>query len=779
MHAEDPYLPLHAEARVLTKAAREAEIAYDELFLAFTAEDLLSAGRDSSIVHLAGHGRGGRWRCYWRGDREVAILTSQDLVDAWRDAPPRLFVLDFCESSSEADALRLAEAIKGAIALHAYSQQTFSREQNAPTSSMALDLVASLPTAVLALRTTADDTQAREFVGAFYDAHLVDGLPLEEAFAQAVAERGFHDDAGLPVPCLYISTDQPATHRDGTRASDQPGPVESLDDRQRRCLNTFYKAIGPLGRAMGGQRMCSVTGDIGDSRELLIESLRDATALWTSITAGVECPEPVVEVINDHHHLVKWTLGAEGHSVGVGIDLEGLPPDTTIGELLACRRRLAFEELLLVAYATCDVPPIVEAVIACNVGAIAKRLQKVAAGRSSLTDRKVRWDLASELIDCLPADRRSTIRAWSDAKWEKLQSFGPMAIDIFASRFLLSAYSWMMVTTVRALDHMVERLELNPEIVWAKLTELIAAGLAQRGVDLLANGTPPLLSLDLLTAARAWAACSDEAAHAFAEHAIDGEIVALGLDHGIDGQATGRLAALAQTCLTVGDPRAGRLLAELAVRDDGAAVAAKLRERADTTVRQAMDEHMAEDVPNAWDTWERLYQRGQLKEAASILDEIAEDPGGADHPLRIAVTRLGVTELSPSDLLAQATDIERQLIASLDDREATNTDLDLLLMTRQMKASAMHDLGTGIAAAEILQWHFVQAVSLGASPSQLVAAGASAVAALAQEGALAQAREVWDRIEGSVNGMRSSADRMAGHRWAASRTQRASRKAAG
>lgn len=760
LRAEDPYLPLHAEASALTLVAREARMAYDELFLALTAEDILSAGRDSLIVHLAGHGSNGRFGCHWRA-RETAVLTSYDLIDAWKDVPPRLVVLDFCESSSEAEALRLAEAnMTGSLALHAYAEPTYSLEPAAPTSSMALDLVGSLPTAVLALRTTADDAQAREFVGAFYSAHLVNGLSLEEAFARAVAERGFHDDAGLQVPCLYVSEEQPEALRAGWMPSDEAAPVRSLGDRQRRCLNSFYKAIGPLGQAMGQTRICSITGDIGDSRDLLTKSLTEVTDLWNSITADDDRPEPTVRVIDDCHHLVQWTHPGEGPIAGIDIDLECLPSGLAIGELLTSRRGLAFADLLLVAQATCDVPAIVEAAVACDVGAIAKRLNEVAASRSPLTDRTMRWDLASELIDCLPADYRATVRTWSDDKWEKLQTLGPLAIDIFASRFLLGELHWMLDTTARALDYMVNRLDLNPEVVWAKLSELISAGLGQRGIDVVADGVPPTVSFDLLTAARAWAACSDAAAGAFLEHAIDRDIAYLGLDHKVAGLATGPLASLAEVCLSVGDPRAGRLLAELAARDDGAQVATELRERADTTVRHMMDGYLAVEVRDAWQTLEGLYDVGRLEDARGILDEIALDPDGVDHPLRIATTRLAMADLSPSDLLTQASDIERQLEALLAGRSVTGTDLDLLLMARQLKAEAMRDLGATVAAAEILRGHFVQARSMGARQSQLVAAGGIAVAALAEDGAVASAREIWAGIVELVYKMHPSAEKV-------------------
>lgn len=174
---EDPYLPLHDEAARLAELCASLGISLEELFVCFTAEHLLDRSRGATIVHLAGHGQRGLWRCVNR-DGHSRAMSSQDLITAWAELPPRLVVLNFCESSSERESSDLVGAMtRGGIAQWRHESQT---HQGTPehSTSMALDLVSALPVAVLALRSPIDDFDARKLVHAFYRLHLRDGLSL-------------------------------------------------------------------------------------------------------------------------------------------------------------------------------------------------------------------------------------------------------------------------------------------------------------------------------------------------------------------------------------------------------------------------------------------------------------------------------------------------------------------------------------------------------------------------------------------------------------------------
>jgi hypothetical protein len=236
--SDQHYIPLHLEADRLAEHARSSGI---------------------PLVHLAGHGREGAMCCEWR-DSPTSMLTSAHLVDAWQDQSPRLVVLGFCESSSERDELRSTQVVgTGEMSLQDYASWMSSTTLT-PSSSMAVDLAAALPVAVIALRTNADDAQARRFLDAFFGAHLREGLSVERAYARALADCSFHDGVGLPIPILYVGGGAEPL---ATTASAQPanGPVRCLASPHRRCVNTFYKATSPLGQAVGDAWGCRITGD--------------------------------------------------------------------------------------------------------------------------------------------------------------------------------------------------------------------------------------------------------------------------------------------------------------------------------------------------------------------------------------------------------------------------------------------------------------------------------------------------------------------------------------
>jgi hypothetical protein len=756
LRSEDGFLPLHREASVVERAARRANIAYDELFLACAAEDILSVGERASILHLTGHGHAGLWRCHWRQRDEVA-LTSSELIQAFGQQAPQLFVLDFCESSSEAEALRIAEAtMTGMLALHDYSVQAFSLEHTAPSSSMAIDLAAALPTAVLALRTSADDTQARRFVEAFYDAFLVDRQPLRQAFARAVAEQGFYDDAGIPVPSLFLSSALSDFDSRETSPAPRTGVVRASSNSHRWCLNAFYKAIGTLGVSLEKRVLCSVSGNVGDSRDRLVESLDEAIRLWAAITGAAQPPEPVVKSLGDYNFLVRWKLSdAEAGGGLIGIDLESMPSEIALVELLANRRGIGFADLTLIGFATCDVPLTVEALSTARIEPLAERLRQL-FDRSALGDRSLRWRLASELIDHLPTEQAATIRRWSDAKWERLQGLGPLAVDLCAARFVLGDESWLFESSAAAFDLLIARLDLDPDEVWETIVAMIEAGVGQRGTDLLTEESPKQLLIDMLTASRAWAACSEEAVAVYGEHLVNRQVSAMGAGHDLSGVTTERLASLGNLCVAVGDQRIVEVMVELERRDGGRAAAAQLRSGADASITAEVEHRLAAVEPDPWVEWRRLHEAGEAGEAEVRLATLGEDPEATDHPLRIDLIRLGTSDLDPAEVVERSTDLERRLIEPLHDRAATDTEHELLLMARQIKARALDQVGESQAAAEVLFDNFNFALAEDADLPRLIAAGSSAAAALVDSGDVRRARSTWDVIARAVEGLHPS-----------------------
>jgi hypothetical protein len=754
LRPEDNFLPLHHEAAAVEEVARRAGIDYDELFLACTAEDILAAAQPASILHLSGHGHAGVWRCQWRGKDESA-LTSSDLIQAFGQKTPHLFVLDFCESSSEAEALRVAEAaMTGMVALHDYSVTSLAVDKPAPSSSMAMDLAAALPTAVLALRTSADDTQARRFVEAFYRAFLVDRRPLEEAFAVAVADRGFYDDAGVPVPALFLSEAFAKADPYDRARSPRDGRVRALSHAQRWRLNAYYKAVGAFAVGFESRVFCSISGSIGDCRERLAETLDATIERWAEITGAAAPPDPVAEELTERNFFLRWNLSeADSGGALTGIDIETMPAEIALIELLSNRSGLSFPDLSLVGFATCDVPLTVEALPKARLGPLAERLRQIYEARAPEGDRSLRWTLASELIDHLPAEQARVIRRWSDDKWEKLRALGQLAVDLSAARFVLGDDGWLFESSAAAFDRIILRLDLSPDQVWATILQMIEAGIAVRGSDLLTERSPKQLTIDLLTASRAWAACSDEAVAALTEHHIGLQVRALGIGHDLAGAPTESLVSLANLCVGSGDPRAVELILELEGRSDGAAIAARLRAAADPSIATEVERRLAATQQDRWSEWRQLHDAGRAPEAAVVLAEISKDPKASDHPLRPELIQLGVSDLEPAESLRRVGDLERRLTEPMGGRPATDTEHELLLMARQIKARALDRLGERQAAAEALVETFNFACTAGAEPPQVVSAGSSAVAALADAGDVKRARATWEVIDGAVQSL--------------------------
>lgn len=762
---EDHYLPLHAEASALTDLAFEAGIPHDELFLCFAAEDLLAITRTASVVHLAGHGREGALACYWREANARRTLVSTDLIAAWDDAPPRLVTLSFCESSSEVDALRLIEATQGGEeALQEYILRGMSPVPDHPSPSMALDLAAALPTAVLALRTAADDYQVRELGRDFYRRHLLQRDPVEKAYAEALRSHSFHDEAGLPVPTLYVSEVLLPQLRVAPPVPSSPPPpsvVPPLKRRERRRVNLFHRATAPLGKELARNWICFIAGAIGSELHAEVTTALRNAVNSLDLAQGQPREPPVEDVLEGglYAYLTRSLDPCDDHRGGIGIDLESLPADVAIGELLVDRRSVPFSDLAWLAKLTCGVPAILDAVLEADVSKLAGQLAEEARRRPSILDRSAHRDLSEELISRLDPARRDDIVAWADAKWRAVEARGRLAIDIVASGYLLGEDAHRFELTVESLSRLSRKIGTPMAEIHAVLDDLVAAGVALPDLAAVSDGVPKFLMVDMLTASRAWAACSPDAADAYIEHLLERTMRALPDAEHIGALSSGQLAYLAEVCLAVEDRRFALLLELLAERDDGADLAAQLRVRASA---EMLDRRKTENALDPWDRWDDLYRSGRWQEAEALLDEIGIGQAAhRGHPLRPAVSRLSLTDPAQGDGgLSAATALERQLLELLGDPGENDLELGYLLGVRQIKARAMNACGDADGAAAVMIDGFRQTQRHAHHPSVAVFAGASAISLLGQLGRSREARAVWESIEGSVHGLPVSAAKL-------------------
>lgn len=738
------YLPLHLEAELLAERARSAGVSLDELFVCFTAEDVLHATRGASIVHLAGHGMEGALRCEWRG-RSASVLTASDLVDAWRERAPNLVVLGFCESSSERDELRWTRvAARGDLSLRDLARIVPATAT--PSASMAFDLVAALPTAAIGLRTNADDTEARRFLDAFYGAHLNRGLTLERAYARALAECGFLDGVGLPVPVLYSSADHELIERRAaTGAAD--APVRCVSPVERRCLNLLYQATAPLGIAIDGAWGCRVSGANAGLRSGLASGMQAATEVWRGIQ-GVAGPHPALAVgaIDEAHWEIvsRPVIPAEPLPRIVRVDLDRWPRSVTIGELLAARADASLDRLQLLARATCDVPALVAAVLATGVDATAGALHE-RMGDGAATD----WELARELLELLPDEVVGPVRDWAERRWRVVESIGQTAIDVAAAFAVVPEDESLVDPGQPILTAIYRRTGLDPAEHRSALREMAEAHIISFGTGLLEGELAETMDCDMLTAQRGWHHRSGGAAAALAECQVERELDLLPSIDFIESFETPRLAWLAERCLECDHPRLPSLLRELAGREEGAEIARSLANRRESGQNRGRPVEVVK--PNEdprWGSWDELIAKARFEEAAELLDAIEASAMATDHPLRIDANRL-ITRMADPDqeaLLRDAEALEERLAAEAPPEERSSALVELLLVTRQAAASALQRLGRPGEAAGVLLGHFEETLKLGSQPSACIYAGIHAITMLCLNDEADRARPVCDLL---------------------------------
>lgn len=720
----DDYLCLHEEARLIQQAAAEGGHAVEEMFVAFTGDEFLARGRGRTVVHLAGHGSGLAMRCPRRVGDEQA-LTAREMVEAWSDAPPGLIVLNFCESSSEREVSRLlSPALRDSVALYAYEARLVAAEDVA-LGSMALDLAAGMATAVIAMRTPIHDVAAREFATRLYQEYLGRGVPLREAFRRALQVNCPVDRSGVPVPVLFLST------RHEPHAEPGGATLGPPDDRERRYVNYLYNGFAAWAQLAERRWLGSVTGWDRDVRRYLLARLTRPTV------HGVPHVEPVTDMS------VFVFGGASGtEAAAVGFDTDSVPTSVPAREVAA---HLAIDrpsDQLLLADATCQVPSIVEALSEVPLEAVIASLRAIELGRSPLLDRSVRWDVARALIEFLPDDRRRAVLEWSDAKWARLEALGPLAIDVAAARFLLGDDFYFSDRLHEMLIPMGKARGLALEGLGQVLADIAVAEIGSTSVDVATGSYPTVISIDLLTASRAWAHCADEAAASYTASYVDARTAFLGGRDAADAVGTMDLVVLAQLCLATRDQRLWPLL-EVLRRRRTDSLAERLAEAA-ATARFVRDEPDRDGRPE-WEPVVEHLHHGRVSAALRAVEALEGSPAFDSLDVRAARLMLADPGDDPRRALEQANALIDEVLSALGDSHAdAQGPLTLLNGLRQVAAVAVDALGDPDAATAMLTRHWNEANALGGEVTQRVLAGGLLAQRLHAGGRLAEARELVD-----------------------------------
>lgn len=733
--ADDPYLPLHKEAEALVRLMEPTAFTVEEMFLSFSAEDLCDAGRGAAIVHIAGHGSHNGIRMSSRLMPNLNTVDAAQFVRAWRDNAPNLVVLNACESANDRDVAEMigvanVSDIGGAEHLAGLVSGTAS------LSSMALAIAAALPTAVIALRVPVDDVDARRFAESFYLRYLVDELHLPSAFEAAVREAGFTDDLGVPVPRLFVNSAWTPIERDtsvevGVRTS------SVMTYGERRCMNIFYNVFAPLAESDLTMTIVHVSGDNETLRGLSVSAVERLMSIrWpaTKMERTERSPSENAQVTT-----LRVVGAGPEKPVLMGIDVESLPDQIAVGELFARRGTLSTHELWLVHHATGSVPALVLGVLDADMEGLAKKLVAIAGERRLLLDPGLGWELAQAAIRSLPAGQRAELQRWSDHKWSILRDLGPLAVDIAAVRCVQGPTHWMPRNTIEMLGHYIQDAGVTAAALVATLRALVDSGVAGIGPDEFYGGRREVTSVDLLTAYRAWAACSDSAriAHtrAFVHRAAEPAL----MDQGdVPVEWLHHLARLA----VAGRSDALWLFADRLAEAGEENLAADLRRRGEDVGMVAL--HLEKSsLAKAWSRFEDVSNTA-FPEAGGYLDEIAQMPDA--NPNEVAAMRLALaaSDEDPPALLERAAALEEELL--LEWTSASDHDLHPLTLVRQAKATALLALGRREESAAVLAAHFEWAITEVGPTDSVALAGALAVRRMLQVGMLAEGVRLADRL---------------------------------
>lgn len=754
--ADEPYLPLHREAECISRTASKADLALREFFICFDFNRFLAYAAGSRIVHLAGHGSQGTFRCMMGNTN---VLGSDALIAAWKHAPPGLVILNFCESSSERDSPRFG-ALARAQALELdllWSQRLHGTGER--TSSMALDLAAALPTSVLALRLPVDDIKTRRFIGRFYELLLIEQASVADSCYEAIDELDFFDDLGLPVPVLYQS-------RAGSDSTHLPRVTQSrktdgfaLGPQERRIINIFYNAFAPLSHALGrGKVLFEVTGsdpELHLAVQRAIGSLvANNNAMELVYPSGTGLTKVSQRELQASARLYDCVPGTPSDFFGAGmIELEDIPSDVALGELRDVASTLQAADYLLLSYAACNVPGIVDAVSKSDVNGLVSKLRRVAAARSEF-ERHLRSDLVQVLLRELPDRLIAQTRIWLNAQWESVVNLGSVAVDIAASRYLLGRTSHLLPETQRMLSYYLDHTQIDAAEISEKCQQLINEGIAKDfHLALLDAGNhEQFFSINLFLASRAWSACSPEARKAYLEAYIDRELALESLDQ-LQGWSTARLTRTAQACVENRDNRLWGIIAEIRGRPDGVVIAEYLAEVGGDVPKPVEADRLSPILLTR--QVDDLISQFQYQAAAQAIAQIR---AGADLRDERLAWWLEVKELMIAAYTLQPDAAER-LIEFADDLESRLPEREVLIealdddlypaslfVIRHARASALSSLGRTEEAAGQLAEAFFECIRTSANQATKVAAGYAAVAAAAKCGLISQTRELADQV---------------------------------
>jgi hypothetical protein len=732
---EAPYLPLHAEAAPLAALAHSAGIDYDELFLTWTADDLLRRGHGRALVHVAGHGTAGTIACLGDEVRTTVNLTSQDLIEAWQDSPPELILINTCHGSTASDFTSLFREFDGTTMAVARRGLAALGSQDAASTSMAVDLATALQTTVVSMSTAIADSAARRFAAAFYSHLLTDKVHVYEAFRGALRESDCHDASGLPVPTLFVGG---LPRRLPERAYAEP---RTLPDDLRRMAS--YHRAGTISLAhIGRTSWCGMLlGADPGTHATTLDLIRTAAA-----ERGVTSDELEVRDLGPGGTFVS-TAPTDSDQLTLAVfQLDWLLADEVAAEVELLD--VARVDARLLALSCCQVPALVEGLRQVPLEELVPMLRATAAGRDPIIDRGLQWDLARVLIQSLPDEARDTVSGWSESRWERVQTLGRVGVDVVSAAFLLGDDQPGVHDYERRLMYLIRAGGWPEEHVFDAF-DALADGVASV-LGQLDGASPPLLRIDRLTAARAWAACSETAAWAYITAYLDEALQSMHDPEFL--RTTGDLAViwLADLAAAAGDDRVRNLIDLLKAhgRPDAAARLTKV----------ADDRGIGPDAPAVDAVGQQLERAVRVGSTGAFTELIGElDAGAFEDDLPWQATRLAIEarEADPTVTVERARALTDAVL-----REAAKggADLDRLAGTLGNLTVAMStaygNLGNAEAALDAQVGYFLTTARMGAPPVRLAYAASLAADALLRHARDAEARDIINMALSSIAEMR-------------------------
>jgi hypothetical protein len=732
--SNDRYLRLHAEAERLEDAAAAGGHEYRELFVTFTADDFLTRSAGRRLVHLAGHGTGTTMRCPTPAGLDPAIA-AEDMTRVWAGCPPDVVVLNFCESSSDSDLSSLfSVAWTGGLELTRYTHDHLTGPRRAASASMALDLVAGVPTAVVAMRTSIGDAAATEFVAAFYREYLGRRASLIDAFSYALASSGPLDHAGVPIPVLYVSREPPDWDDPPALPARAPGRRP-----HRRLLNYHYQPLSTLSPDLSDSWSCSINGRDGTAADAITTQLADAVAQQA-------VPGPLREASAFASTRVLICGRPDPAAPVVSVDLAHLPAIAAYREIVATDDQISHANASLLTYAGCQVPSVIEALRGVPVAVIADSLRHRLSDRSPLVDRSLRWDLARTLLTELPTDARLPVKTWSDKKWDAVCQGGSLAVDAVAAWFVLDVDANPTDAFFTLLGELADAHHLPLDAVQKTVSQLVANGVfavspvmteATSGDVVIEHWS--IANLDLLTASRAWAACSDVAARIYVNAYLDRATRAIHTHEGVDTVPVPDMIALASICLEVRDRSFWRIVHVLNQRSESAAAEQLLAEASAVGFTAPHDL----EVGPEWIDLEKALLAGQTSIARSLLQSVATTTPDLALAHRVFELALDRDLHHRPDALKTIAQLKQ---AVMEQSTSRNTAV-ALISTLGLHEAKLHEQNGDSDAAVAALAEVAQTVrTLDATVDQIVRVESLLAKRLRDAGHLPEARAVVDRI---------------------------------